>query len=157
MNENTTVAVKKALAFGFAGALGIPLCYEIFCNLSGIISYALLVLAAVFAGVKFSRIKLKDALFGFVLMFVLMTGFGIIAFMIIHPAAVKFLEERSRYFYASAADSARFFVKAAAIQLVVPAVCIAKSSLEIFLKKLKENSDATKNYIDNAFDDDMKG
>lgn len=153
MNENMNKTVRLALIFGFAGAVGIPLAYELYGNLSRTIAVFLLLCGAVFAGIKFSQFKFKEAFIGLVFMFVLMTGFSIVAFMIIHPWMVDFLEDRSRYFYMSTVDSVKFFVKAAAVQLAAVGVCVLKGCWKYFIKKLKENSEATRAYIDNAFDD----
>lgn len=156
MNENMTKSIRLALVFGFVGAVGIPLAYEVYANVSRFIALALLVVGAVYVGLKLSEFSFKDAFVAFVFMFVLMTGFAIVGFMIIHPAVVKYLEDRSDYFSLSTADSVKFFVKTAGIQLLAIGVCVLKSCGKMMINKFRENSEATRKYIENAFDDEEK-
>lgn len=156
MNENMTKSVKLALVFGFAGAVGIPLAYECYANVSRFIAMFLLAAGAVFVGIKLSEFSFKDAFVAFVFMFVLMCGFTIVGFMIIHPAVVKFLEERSEYYPLSAVEGVKFFVKTAGIQLLAVGVCVVKACGKYMIKKFRENSEATGKYIENAFDDSEK-
>ncbi|MBE6836499.1 MAG: hypothetical protein E7509_00655 [Ruminococcus sp.] len=156
MNENMTKSIRLALVFGFVGAVGIPLAYECYANVSRLIALAFLVTGAVYVGFKLSKFSFKDAFVAFVFMFVLLAGFTIVGFMIIHPVVVKFLENSSRYYALNVADSVKFFVKTAGIQFLAVGVCVLKSCGKYMIEKFRENSEATGKYIENAFDDEEK-
>lgn len=156
MNENMNRSVRLALIFGFVGAVGIPLAYECYANVSRFIALVLLAMAAVYVGVKLSAFSFKDAFVAFVFMFVLMSGFTIVGFMIIHPAVEKALRESSEYYALSIAESVKFFVKTAGIQFLAVGVCVLKSCGKYMVVKFIENSEATGKYIENAFDEEEK-
>lgn len=156
MNNDVKKTVRLALIFGFVGAVGIPLAYELYANVSRFIALALLVAGAVYVGIKLSEFSFKDSFIAFVFMFVLMTGFSIVCFMIIHPMVVDFLEKKSDYYPLATDESVKFFIKTAGIQLLAIAVCVLKGCIKYMIKKLRENSEATGKYILNAFDDEEK-
>lgn len=156
MNKDLNSALEKAVIFGLLGAAGIPLAYEVFANISESIAWIAIVLGAAFAGVKLSGSGVKNALLGFAVMLAMTAGLGIIGFMIIHPTVKSYLESHSKYFCVSLGESVRFFVRAAALQLVVPIVILAKKGFSAAVKKLKSNGEAAGSYIDSAFDDDVK-
>ncbi len=155
MNKDINKALKIAVICGIAGAVFVPVCYEVYANISRNIACFLLLAAACAVGVRLCVNKLSSALLAFVTMFVMEAGLGIVGFMIIHPAIKSYLSDHSKYFYLGLADSARYFVNAALIQLVIPAILIAKAAFLTAFKKLKENSEAAGKYIDNAFDDNL--
>ena len=64
MNENLSKSLRLSMIFGFAGALGIPLCYEIYANLSQGIALFFLITASVLAGIRLSQVRLRDAFIG---------------------------------------------------------------------------------------------
>lgn len=153
MRENLSKSIKCGLVFGIVGALVTAIGYELYGNLSRSVSIFLILAFSVYVGVKFSKIPLKEAFVGLVMMYVLNIGFSIVTFLLIHPLTVKFLNEHSAYFPMTLVDSFKYFMRAGLAYSVTCIVCVAKAICVGFYRKLKKNSELTKSYIDNAFDD----
>lgn len=153
MDRELQKAVRLGVIFGLIGAAGIPLCYEIYANLGRSFGWFFLLGGAVAAGIKLSSFNPKNAALGFAVMLPVELGFGLAAFMVIHPAVVSFLESHSKYFYLAPAQTFKFILGAAAMQLAAPGVALVRAGAEKAVKKLKENGEAAGRYIENAFDD----
>lgn len=156
MNRDLVKAIRLSMVFGFVGAVAIPFAFEVYANLGAVFGWALVLALVVVASIKFSTLELKSSLIGFITMMVFMLGLGIISYMIIHPAVKSYLTNNSKYFYVEPAKTFLFFVRASLMMIVIPLVSITKCGISYALKKIRTNSEATKNYIDNAFKDDVK-
>lgn len=156
MNKDLVKAIRLSMVFGFIGAIVIPFAFEVFANLGAIFGWILVLTFTIIASVKFSSLKLRNSAIGFITMLVFMFGLGIIGYMVIHPAIKSLLINSSEYFYTAPKDTFLFFLKAVLMQLIIPIVCFTKRGIIFALKKIRANGEATRKYIDNAFEDEIK-
>lgn len=152
MNHNFVKSVKLGLFTALYASVCIPVGYEIYANISRTFALLLLLAGAVFIGIRFAKLPLKEAFIGFVYSVILTVGFSLVTSLVIHRLSVKFIDSISGYISISLDLTFDFYIKTAAISLVI----IALPILKLVLDKFRQNSEATKNYIDNAFDEDKE-
>lgn len=153
-DKRSQYCIKLGLLIGLIGAAAVPVCYEVYANVSRSAGLLFIAIGAIAAAVKLIREKVSGAVMCFAVAAPIEAGFGIAAFMVIHKAVRGFLEENSRYFSLSVMDSVKFFAMAAAIQLIIPVLPMLAAGLRAALRKFKANGELAGKYIENAFDDD---
>lgn len=147
-------SMKYSLIFGLSGAVVIPLLYEIYANISKGAGIILLVCFVIWAGIKLSSMSLKPALIGITACIAYSGILGMVAYVIIHPATVRFLNAHSKYFQLGLKEQAIFLGKSIGILLCMYFVCFARKGIEKAFRQFKTNREKTAVYISNAFADD---
>lgn len=147
-------SMKYSLIYGLVGAVLLPLIYECYANISRNVAMVLIGAWAVYAGIKFSRLKAKAALLGITAALAYSGILGLICYVIIHPAAVSFLEKHSSYFYLTLKEQASFVIYAALVMLLMYVVCLAKYGIFRAINLIRGNGEKAAGYIDNAFSDE---
>ncbi|MFT3950698.1 MAG: hypothetical protein QM689_01825 [Oscillospiraceae bacterium] len=146
-------AVRYALIYGFAGMLVLPFGLEIYANIGHMGGMVLIACLAVFAGVKFGALRLRDALLG-VTTFLLFAGIlGAIFWLWLHPRTVDFLNAHSTYFHLSATGYGNFLLKAGTVLLFTYAIAGARIGFRGFRSRAQKNADDAGRFIDEAFSD----
>ncbi len=150
--------MKLSLLLGLSGAAVLPVLYECYINLSQGIALFLIACWSVFCGVKFSPLSSKGAATGISACLAYSGIMGMIGFVVIHPAAVKFLEKHSTYFYPDGYDGFKkqtyFILSAAFIMAMMYAVCFGIKGIGRAIKHIRGNIERSADYIDGAFSDD---
>ncbi len=146
-------SMKYSLIFGFGGAVLLPLLYEVYANMSRGFALFLLVCWVVFAGIKFSLLKFRDAMLGIAACIAYSGILGFICYVVIHPAAVRFIGSNSVYFQLSLEEQMWFVLYAALILLCMFVVCIAKYGIFAAVRHIRSNSEKAASYIEDAFKD----
>ena len=134
--EEMKKAMKYSLIFGICGAGVIPVIYEIYANVSKDAALWIFSAYVIFAGVKFSPLKAREA---------------IPLYLVIHPAVKGWLEKKSKYFQLDLSAQLRFLGAVGIIFLLMFMVWIARAGVSRAVKKLRSNSEKTGSYIENAF------
>lgn len=147
-------SMRYSLLFGFSGAIAIPIFYEIYANISKGAGIFLITGFVVLAGIKMSALSLKSALIGITACIAYSGILGMVGYVIIHPAAVSFLNAHSKYFQLSFKEQAIFLGNAIGILLCMYLICFARKGFERAFRQLKSNRQKTGEYISNAFADD---
>ncbi|MBR6045606.1 MAG: hypothetical protein IKP47_08235 [Ruminococcus sp.] len=150
-------AMKLSLIYGLIGAVAAPLIYECYANISKVFALLLLAAFAVISGIKLSSLSPKAAITAGCAQLAYMTGFGLIAYIVIHPAAVNILSKNSKYFYLTLSEQAMFVLRAVLIMLLLFAVCAARWGLTAAAARIRSNRERVGRYIENAFDDAEDG
>lgn len=146
-------AVKRALIFGFSGAVILPFIHEFYANISGGFFTAVIFVLALICGVMFSRFEVKSALVSITVFTTVCAALGICLYVLIHPIAVSFLSSVSRYFRLSYLESVYYYAKLFLAFALVYLVYGVLHLVMILVVKSKASRDNIKTYIDNAFDD----
>ena len=149
-------SMKYSMVFGLAGAVILPFLYECYANISHTGALFLIGCWAVFAGIKFSRLPFKSAMLGISACLAYSGVLGMVCYVAMHPAAVRFLTAHSKYFYLSLKEQMYFLLYAALIMVGMYIVCLAKYGVCKAVSRLKDNGRKTAEYIDNAFSDEDK-
>lgn len=146
-------SMKYSLVFGICGCFVIPVIFEMYANVSR--DFALLLFAAyvLAAGFKFSPLPAKDAMLGITCTIAYSGVLAIPAFLLVHPRVKALLEKRSKYFTLAFREQVKFIVYIALIFLLMYLVWLARAGFKKAFEKFRSNSEKTKGYIDNAFDD----
>ncbi len=153
MND-TGQSVKKALLYGFAGALLFPLVYECYANVMQGLAIFIAAAGCVFVAVKLFPYKCKDALPAIAFFIVISAGLGLFLEIMAHDSVVSFLEKNSKYFHLSFKETVYFAAKIFVCYLLSFIVYLGKVGITSAAAKIRSNGEKTADYIDNAFDDD---
>lgn len=154
MDKNIQQATKQALLYGFIGAAVTPLIYECYANVMREIAIALAIIGAVFVGIKLSRYDGKTAFAAITTFYFISAGFGTVLTMFAHDYVVRFLESHSKYFYLSFQEIVQFIIKMAMCYFIVIAIYFCRAIVNILIRKVRANGEASASYIENAFNDD---
>lgn len=146
-------AMKLSLIFGVISAVIVPLMYECYANISRGAALAVIAVWASFMGFKLSALTLRSAMLAASAVLAYTLGFGLVAFVIIHPATISVLESNSKYFYLTFSDSLMFVISAFFAMLLIYAVCIVIKAARYAFAHIKSNGERVEAYIDNAFKD----
>ena len=149
--EEMKKAVKYSLIFGICGAGVIPVIYEIYANVSKDAALWIFSAYVIFAGVKFSPLKAREAMLGMVCTAAYSGVLAIPLYLVIHPAVKGWLEKKSKYFQLDLSAQLRFLGAVGIIFLLMFMVWIARAGVSRAVKKLRSNSEKTGSYIENAF------
>ncbi len=150
-------AMKYSLVFGICGSVVIPVICELYANISKDFALFLFACYIVFAGVKFSSLHAKEAMLGMTAMIAYSGVLAIPVYLVVHPAVKSMLEKRSQYFQLTFQQSLRLIIMLALTFLLMYLVWIARAGINKAAAKFRSNSEKTKEYIDNAFDDTGDG
>lgn len=145
--------MKYSLIFGICASVIIPVIYELYANVSDTLALALFAAYVITAGIKFSSLPAKDAMLGMTCTLAYGGVLAVPAFLIIHPWVKRMLEKRSRYFSLALDRQIRFVIYVLVIFLLMYFVWLARAGFKKAIEKFRSNSEKTKGYIDNAFDD----
>ena len=151
--ENLKTSMKYSLAFGLAGAVLIPVFYEIYANISKGTGLFLIACWSFLAGIKFSHLSFKEAFTGITCTIAYSGILGAVCYIIIHPAVQKMLNEDSVYFQLDLKSQMFFVLYSVIISLLMYVVWVAKFGIVSAFKRFRSNREKTGDYIDNAFDD----
>lgn len=146
---NIQKAMKYALIFGLIGAVLFPFIHESYANIGKTFSLLVLAVLVVAMTIRLSLFSLKEALFGITVVLAISSVLGACLYFIVHEWVVDFLEKNSKYFYLGMAEHFRYYVFASLILLSSYILCL----LIFGFKRMIKNQSATKDYIDNAFED----
>ena len=146
-------SMKLSLIFGLLGAVGIPIIYEIYANISIAAGLFLAVCYTLAAGVIFSGLAMKSALLGITVCLAYNGILGMIAYVVIHPAMVGFLNSHSEYFQLSLKEQLMFLIYVAVILLCMYLVCFVRKGFGRAYNLFKSNREKTGAYIEDAFSD----
>ena len=146
-------SMKYSVILGICGAIAIPLLYELYANISKDGALVLFAAYMLFAGVKFSSLRAKEALVGITAAAAYSVILALPLFMIVHPRVKSFLTRRSKYFSLTFAESADFFAKIALMLTIMYLVWAARAGFTAAFKKFRSNGEKAGSYIENAFDD----
>ena len=146
-------AMKLSLIYGIISAVTVPLMYECYANISH--SAALFIIAgwASFVGYKLSSLTVRSAMLAASAIMAYTIGFGLIAFVVIHPAAISLLESNSKYFYLTLSESLMFVAGAFLSMLLIYVVCGMIKAVRYAFSHIRQNGERVEAYIDNAFED----
>lgn len=153
--DNFDKSMKLSLFFGLIGAAIVPVIYEIYANISANIALFLLFLWVCYGGIKFSPLKLKEAFIGITCAIAYSGVLGAVFYFLIHPKIEEMLNEKSVYFQLTFKEQLYFIVYVFAIFLIMYIFPIIRTIFSMLEKKIKSNNLKSKEYIDNAFDDNM--
>lgn len=146
-------AVKYSFIFGFIGAVLIPIIYELYANLSASVGIAFLCIFALIAAVFFSTLSMKSSILGVTVCIAYNGIIGMLAYILIHPPIVDFMNKRGIYCQLSLTEQAMFLFKTVLILLAMYVFCLLEKGVMKAYKTIKKNHDSTGDYIDNAFSD----
>ncbi len=150
-NQNS---VKKALLYGFVGALAFPIVYECYANVMRMLAVGLALAGCVYVAVRLCKYNFKDSLCAAAFFSVISIGLGVFLEIMVHDSVVKYLEENSKYFYMTFKDVVYFAFKIAMCYAVVFIIIISKTILISAIKKIRSNAEQSATFIDTAFDDE---
>lgn len=146
-------SMKYSLIFGIAGAVAVPVLYEIYANISTAAGLFLVACYAVAAGIIISSLDMRSALLGITVCLAYNGILGMIAYVIIHPAMVSFLNSHSTYFQLSLEAQAKFLLYTALILFGMYLICFMRKGFEKAHSLFKSNREKTRSYIEDAFSD----
>lgn len=146
-------AMKLSLIYGLAGAVMVPLFYEIYANISRTAGLFLAAVWVIFVGIKFSALSFREAFMGVTCCLAYTGILGVICYVLIHPRISAMLNERSVYFQLTLKEQAYFVLYLALIFLCMYVIWVVRFGLKKALERFKSNREKTGEYIDNAFDD----
>lgn len=146
-------SMKYFMVFTLGAALLLPLCGEIFANVSRGFAYAVVIGWTLAAGVKFSSLPLKSGMLGITSYVFSSVVLSMIGYVIVHPAVRGWIEKHSDYFELSLIDWARYWVAAFLLLFAAYVVYFARFGMNKALGKMKQNGEQAASAIDSAFDD----
>lgn len=153
MNDNER-AMKYFIIFALGSAALLPICGEIYANISRGFGIAVIAVWAVAAGLKFSSLPPKTAMLGLTAYVFSSVVLSLVGYVLIHPAVKSWLEQNSRYFELTLPEWAAYWGKAFGLIAASYAVYFARLGIKKATKKISDNSKQAANAIDNAFGDD---
>ncbi len=151
---NIQSVMKRSLAYGFTGAVLLPLIHESYANIGKTFSVLLLLILVVIAALRISAFELKQAFLGVTVMIAMTSILGLCLYIPIHELVYDFLTENSKYFELTYTEHFNYYISAALILISAYLICLLKFGFHKLVNKLKGNQLAAKNYIENAFDDE---
>lgn len=153
---NLQKVMKYALIYGFIGAVLLPFIHESYANIGK--TFALVVLAVLVAAatIRLSMYSFKEAVLGLTVMLAISSILGACLYLIVHEMVVDFLEKNSEYFYLGVTEHFRYYVSAAVILILGYVLCLLIFGFKKLISKFKDNQKKTKDYIDNAFDENFE-
>ena len=151
--KDIQTSMRLSLIFGLVGAVFLPVIYELYANVSRPFAIFLILVYSITAGFVMSSLKTGSALLGITVCIIYNAFFGMLAYIIIHPAVQHFLNSHSQYFQLSLSEYAGFLLYTALILLCMYLVCFVRKCVGMAYSKFKANSDKTGSYIENAFSD----
>lgn len=146
-------SVKRALIFGFCGAVILPIIHECYANISKSIFTVIIYIMAVICGGMFSKFEVKSALVSITAFASVCAALGICIYVVVHPLAVSFLSRVSKYFSLRYIDNVYYYAKLIAAFALVYLVYGVLHLVFTMSAKTKASQEKVKTYIDNAFDD----
>lgn len=147
-------SVKYSVILGMIGAVLMPVMYEIYANISKEFAILLMGIWWIYCGAKFSKIKFKQSVVGMVCTMAYSGILGFIGYIIIHPAVRDHLNRTSKYFQLALDEQALFVLYGFLISLLMFVTFGVIAFTKMSIGKFKLNRQKTKEYIENAFDDD---
>ena len=150
---NFQKAIKYSLIYGFIGAVIFPFIHESYANIGKTFSFVLLSALVLAMTIRLSMFSFKEALLGITVTLTLSSVLGACFYLCIHEKVVGFLEKNSKYFYIGVAEHFRYYVYSALILLSSYILCLIIFGFKKLEQKVRNNQTATKDYIDNAFND----
>ena len=111
--------MRISLRFGLPGAVAVPILYEIYANVSNVMSFVLLGAWVIFIGIKFYPLPLKPAFVGISAFIAYTVCFGFVLFFPIHSVIKGYLEKNSTYFQLDLQQSAVFWLYAVLIYFLL--------------------------------------
>lgn len=146
-------SMKYSLILGLSGALILPMIYEFYANISNAFALILVACFVLISGIVFSSLSIKSALLGVTVSIAYNSILGLIAYVVIHPVAVRFLNSHSVYFQLSIKEQSEFVLYTALLLLCMYVVLLARKGLQKAYSMLKTNNEKTGSYINDAFSD----
>lgn len=146
-------SMKLAISLGLAGAVLLPVFYEIYANISTSIGLFLVLCWALVSGVKFSGMSFKEAVLGMTCTIAYSGILGFVSYLAIHPAVQSMLVKRSVYFQLGLEAQLTYVIYCFFISLIMYLVWLLRFSARKTIEKFKSNSQKAGEYIDNAFSD----
>lgn len=147
-------AMKLSMTYGLIGAVLMPIIYEIYANVSQSMGLFFAGAWVLFIGIKLSSLGFKEAVIGITCTIAYSAVFGVFCYMVIHPAITKMLMKRSVYFQLSLQAQFRFIIYCFWIFLGLYGIWVIRFGIAKAIDKFKSNSEKTRTYIENAFDDE---
>ena len=154
--DNLQQSMKYSLVLGLAGAVILPVSFEIYANIWQALGYVLIGIWSVVSGLKFSSLKFREAFVGMFCTIAYGGIFGFLLYLLIHPVIKNALEKKSVYFQLSLSQEAGFVLYAFVIMLCMFVVWTAKTAILSAFRKMAKNREKTGEYIENAFDDEKE-
>lgn len=154
MNDNER-AMKYFIIFALGSAVMLPICGEIYANISRGFAIAAVSVWALTAGLKFSALPPRTAMLG-ITAYVFSSGvLSLIGYVIIHPAVKSWLEANSKYFELTLPEWAMYWGCAFGLLAASYVVYFARFGLKKAFGKISDNNRQAASAIDNAFGDDQ--
>lgn len=150
---NLQKSMELSLKFGLTGAVAVPFVYEAYANISRTFALTVFALWVIFAGVKFSFLKFKEAFLGITCTMAYSGVFGMICYCFVHPRVKEMLTKRSVYFMLEAKEQLKFVLYIFLILLCMYLIWAMRFAVRKTAEKLRDNAEKAGEYIDNAFDD----
>ncbi len=151
---NFQKAIKYSLIYGFIGAVIFPFIHESYANIGKTFSLALLTILVIVMTIRLSQFSPRHAFLGITITLTLSSVLGTCLYLIIHEKVVDFLQKNSRYFYIGVTEHFRYYAFVALILLSSYLLCLILLGFKKLVKNLSDNQTSTKDYIDNAFNDE---
>lgn len=153
MDSNNEKAMKYFILFTIGSALLLPFGYEIYANLSRTFAWIILSVWVIAAGVKFSRLPLKNAMLGITSFVFSSVVMSVIGYLAIHPAVRSWIERHSEYFELTLAESLGYWYAAFLSLFAVYIVFFAALGVKKAVIALISEPDSVTDAVDNAFAD----
>ncbi|MBO6140634.1 MAG: hypothetical protein J6O40_02475 [Ruminococcus sp.] len=149
--------MKYSIILGLIGSALIPVLYEVYANIGKTFA---IILLFVWTGVciyKLMRFPTKEAMLAITCLIAYTGIFGIVMYVIIHPAVQSFLEKSSKYYYLTLKEEMYFFGFAIGVMLLLYLMFFFRLFMIKGIARLKEISEKSGEYIENAFDSSEDG
>ncbi len=150
-------SMKLAIGFGLAGAVQLPLFYEIYANVSTSVGMFFVICWVIFVSVKFSSLTFKEALIGITCNIAYSGVFGFICALAIHPVVMKMLINRSVYFQLDIKAKLNYIGVCFLLFLGMYLIWAGRFAMRKAIEKFRSNSEKAGEYIENAFNDKEDG
>lgn len=151
--KNIQKSMKFSFIYGFIGALIIPVFYEVYSNVSVNIGLFFIACFAVVSGIAFSRLPLRSGILGITVALAYTGIFGMLVYVLLHPAVVSFLNSNSVYFQLSLKAQVVFLLYTSLILFGMYIVFFVSKIFSKAIKQFKNNREKAGVYIQKAFSD----
>ncbi|MBR1723402.1 MAG: hypothetical protein IJ723_00035 [Ruminococcus sp.] len=153
MNENNERSMKYFMIFALGAAAILPVCGEIYANVSRGFAYALVIAWTLAAGVKFSSLPFRSGMLGITSYVFSSMVLSMIGYVIIHPAVRRWIEDHSDYFELPLIDWVKYWAAAFGLLFAAYLVYFIRLGIRKAAGKLRDNGERAASAIDSAFDD----
>ena len=149
--------MKYSIILGVLGSVLVPLLYEVYANIGKGFAVLLLFVWAGVCFVKLMRFPIKEGVLSITCTIAYTGILGIVMYVVIHPAVQSFLEKNSKYYYLTLKEEAAFFGFAIGVMLLLYLMLFMKVIIQRSVARLKEISEKSGEYIENAFESSEDG